>query len=106
MSRQFRRRPGEPKDYKPINELGADAGWGAESADFLPLLEDRERVEIGLRGLSPSDREAIVLRDLEGFTSPEVAALLELETEAVKSRLHRARLRFIANLAGDPHESP
>ena len=57
------------------------------------LLRDYGTLEMGKRGY-----EVIILRDLEGFTSSEVAELLELETEAVKSRLHRARLRFVANL--------
>lgn len=99
---QFRRRAGEPTGHEELTTLGAQAGWGDEEADFLPVLEDREKVEIGLRSLSPRDREVIILRDLEGFTSPEVAELLELETEAIKSRLHRARLRFIANLRESP----
>jgi RNA polymerase sigma-70 factor (ECF subfamily) len=105
VNRQFRRRSGEPKVYESLADLGARAGWGTENADFLSLLEDREQLELGLRSLSPADRELLILRDLEGFTSPEVAELLELETEAVKSRLHRARLRFIANLTRGPNES-
>lgn len=106
VNRQFRRRSGEPEAYEELTVLGTRAGWGDDEPDFLPLLEDRERVEIGMQDLSPPDREVIILRDLEGFTSPEVAELLEIETETVKSRLHRARLRFIANLMRGLHESP
>ncbi|QGW81840.1 RNA polymerase sigma factor [Variovorax paradoxus] len=36
-------------------------------------------------------RVALVLRDVEELTAPEVAASLGLSVEAVKSRLHRAR---------------
>jgi DNA-directed RNA polymerase specialized sigma24 family protein len=36
----------------------------------------------------------LVLRDLEGFTEAEAAALLGVEAGTVKSRLHRARRAF------------
>src|SRR5262249_5905559 len=37
-------------------------------------------------------REVLLLRDVEGLTAPEVAEVLGVTTQAVKSRLHRARL--------------
>ncbi len=106
VTRQFRRRSGEPEDHEELTALGTQAGWGDEGASVVPCLENRERVEVGLRDLSAADREVLILRDLEGFTSAEVADLLELGLEAVRSRLHRARLRFVANVARDTHESP
>ena len=36
-------------------------------------------------------REVLILRDIEELTAPEVARLLDISVEAVKSRLHRAR---------------
>jgi RNA polymerase sigma-70 factor (ECF subfamily) len=45
---------------------------------------------IGL--LDPMYREVLVLRDVEGLTAPEVAEVMGLSVEAVKSRLHRARV--------------
>ena len=41
--------------------------------------------------LDPASREVLVLRDVEGLTAPEVAEVLGVSVEAVKSRLHRAR---------------
>ena len=43
-------------------------------------------------GLEPSQREVLVLRDVEGLSAPEVARILGLSVDAVKSRLHRARV--------------
>lgn len=37
-------------------------------------------------------REVLVLRDIEGLSAPDVAKVLGLSVQAVKSRLHRARL--------------
>ena len=44
-------------------------------------------------------REVLVLRDVEGLTAPEVAAALGIGVDAVKSRLHRARLAVRERLA-------
>lgn len=55
-----------------------------------------KQIEAALRdaigALDPIYREALVLRDIEGLSAPEVAQVLGLSIEAVKSRLHRARL--------------
>jgi RNA polymerase sigma-70 factor (ECF subfamily) len=45
-----------------------------------------------IEALEPSYREVLVLRDVEGLSAPEVAEVLGLGVEAVKSRLHRARV--------------
>jgi RNA polymerase sigma-70 factor (ECF subfamily) len=42
--------------------------------------------------LEPSQREVLVLRDVEGLSAAEVAEVLGLSVDAVKSRLHRARV--------------
>jgi RNA polymerase sigma-70 factor (ECF subfamily) len=42
--------------------------------------------------LEPAQREVLVLRDVEGLSAPEVAKVLGTSVDAVKSRLHRARV--------------
>lgn len=42
--------------------------------------------------LEPMYREVLLLRDMEGLSAGEVAEVMGLTVEAVKSRLHRARL--------------
>jgi len=45
-----------------------------------------------LAALEPPYREVLLLRDVEGLTAPEAAEMLGVSVQAVKSRLHRARL--------------
>jgi RNA polymerase sigma factor (sigma-70 family) len=55
-------------------------------------VEWRQDVAAVLESLPTHYREAILLRDLEGLTIEEMAQHLNLSREAVKSRLHRARV--------------
>jgi RNA polymerase sigma-70 factor (ECF subfamily) len=52
-----------------------------------------------IASLDPAQREVLVLRDVEGLTAPDVGKVLGLSVEAVKSRLHRARLTVREKLA-------
>ncbi len=49
-------------------------------------------LEQAIAALDPTYREVLVLRDVEGLTAPQVAEVLGVSVQAVKSRLHRARL--------------
>lgn len=65
-------------------------------------LADRElgaAIEDAVADLPPIYREVLILRDMEGLSAPEVAEALGLGVEAVKSRLHRARLSVRERLA-------
>ncbi len=44
-----------------------------------------------LEGLSPDQRQVIVLRELEGMTYEQMAATLHVPRGTIESRLHRAR---------------
>jgi RNA polymerase sigma-70 factor (ECF subfamily) len=60
-----------------------------------------------IAGLQPAQREVLVLRDVEGLSAPEVAKVLGTSVDAVKSRLHRARVAVreaLAPLMGRPSD--
>jgi len=103
--KMYRRRVGEPEGMEPLEVLGLQAGWGEPplSSGFLEALEHRDTLEKAMRQLSPEEREILVLRELEGLSGEEAAEVLELSLPAMKSRLHRARLRLAAALRGGPH---
>lgn len=54
-----------------------------------------------IAALDPMYREVLVLRDIEGLTALEVAEVLRIGVDAVKSRLHRARLAVRAAILPD-----
>jgi RNA polymerase sigma-70 factor (ECF subfamily) len=60
-------------------------------------------------GLEPAQREVLVLRDVEGLSAPEVAKVLGISVDAVKSRLHRARVavrQALAPILGTASDEP
>jgi RNA polymerase sigma-70 factor (ECF subfamily) len=84
-----------------LTALGSEAGVAdpaATPAAFAQLVESRAIVHEALAALPPADREVLVLRELEQRSGDEVAVVLGLSIEAMKSRLHRARLRLVAEL--------
>lgn len=110
VRRQYRRTAGQPEAHEPLEaaavaDVAAGAGWGRDSNDrWNDRIAAREVVARGFERLSSDDREILLLRDLEGVGNEEVADMLELSVAAVKSRLHRARLRFMESVRGT-HES-
>jgi RNA polymerase sigma-70 factor (ECF subfamily) len=82
-----------------MESLGDSAGWGETDPESLAVkAQSRERLRAALDSLVPEDREILVLRELEGFSGEETASILSIGLPAMKSRLHRARLRLAAKL--------
>ena len=85
--------------FAPTEEVSLDAGSPALAVpdpsqpldEAMASREVERAVEAAIRSLPPAYREVLLLRDVEGLTAPEVAEVLGLRVEAVKSRLHRAR---------------
>ena len=73
----------------------------SEDAEALMKVEHEElkaRVRNGLDRLSDDQRAVFVLRDLEGWTTDEIAQHLGITRELVRQRVHRARLALRALL--------
>ena len=101
VRRQYRRPAGEPDAFEPLDGVAARAGWGREPDEaWIDRIAAGQLVARGFQALSAEDREVLVLRDLEGLGNGEVAVLLGLSLPAVKSRVHRARLRFMESVRG------
>jgi RNA polymerase sigma-70 factor (ECF subfamily) len=94
-------RSGEPSHLDPIDgpataEL-ADAGRSPE--EQVAGAQVHAAVRDAIASLEPMYREVLVLRDVEGLSSPEVAQIVGISVEAVRSRLHRARVAVRERLA-------
>jgi RNA polymerase sigma-70 factor (ECF subfamily) len=59
----------------------------------LLTLETQQAMSDAIEALPAEFRQVFVLRDLEGHSNADVAEILDLSVAAVKSRLHRARLK-------------
>lgn len=67
-------------------------GLTPEKAGELSLL--RPRLEAALRILAPGTRTVVVLKDIYGWSHPEIAEHLNISVTAAKVRLHRGRKRL------------
>ncbi|HWL37157.1 MAG TPA: RNA polymerase sigma factor [Frankiaceae bacterium] len=85
---------GMPGD-EAVGLVDTDAG-PEERAERAELLA---RAEAAVAALPESSRTIVVLRDVEGLSTAEVAAQTGLSETAVKVRLFRARERLRASLA-------
>jgi RNA polymerase sigma-70 factor (ECF subfamily) len=84
---------------EPLMQLGLDAGWGSDDPEAIAIAAEQEgALRNALSQLSAEDREVLILRDLEGLRGSEAAELLGIGERALKSRLHRARLRLAVAL--------
>ncbi len=73
--------------------------FGVEDRDSNPfdsvyLQEKAKHIQAGLDRLSPELREAVILRDLQGFAYQEIADLLGIPEGTVKSRINRGRIEL------------
>jgi RNA polymerase sigma-70 factor (ECF subfamily) len=91
LLRREKRRPSEP-----ISEFSDPTDAGAE--DPFTSVELRPTIEAALGELSPEFRAVVVMADVQGFSLPEVAEVLEVPVGTVKSRLFRARRQLAAKL--------
>jgi RNA polymerase sigma-70 factor, ECF subfamily len=83
-----------PQDYLAETDLDRPelADWSDDVPRLVEAQELRAVLEEGIQRLPEDLRVALVLRDVEQFSTSEAAQILELSEAALKSRLHRARV--------------
>ncbi len=102
IARSFCIKKRRKSKFAPTEERSLDTELVAEGRrltdpaqspeDALASKQVEHALERAIRSLEPMYREVLLLRDAEGLTAPEVAEVLGVSVQAVKSRLHRARL--------------
>ena len=68
--------------------------WSSMPDDQLLTTEARQEMEQAVANLPETLRSAFVLRDIQGLSGAETAEILGISVQAVKNRLHRARLQL------------
>jgi RNA polymerase sigma-70 factor (ECF subfamily) len=104
----MRLRKAEPV-FVPVDNPGWDDGehetprqlfdWCCLPEEDFDTAEAQDELETAVRDLPEKLRAVFVLRELEGLSTEETAEALGLSGEAVKTRLHRARLRLRERLS-------
>ena len=87
-----------PQDGFPGHWRAYPANWGAAPE---VVLEDRETLGVALRAIAalPLAQQTVIrMRDVEGYSSDEVCAALEVSAANQRVLLHRARSRVRAAL--------
>ena len=90
------RGPDHPGDTVPLDELPPSSeplAAGADPARAAHLAEERRIAETALRALPEKQRAALVLRDVHGLTTREVAEALGVAEVTVRTQISRARLK-------------
>ncbi|MCC6742316.1 MAG: sigma-70 family RNA polymerase sigma factor [Acidobacteria bacterium] len=103
---------GRAERFEPLESGGELAGGQADSGsrpeDAILRAQQRALVMRALGQLADREREAFVLRDLEGLTTDEVASVLGMKAVTVRSYVSTARTkvrRYCAAAIGEPGPS-
>ncbi len=80
-----------------IHEDGSDGkyeipDWSDDPSDNVMRAELKKIIDAAIQTLPHKYRLVFNLREIEGFNTKETAEILEISTQSVKTRLHRARL--------------
>ena len=91
---------------KPADSLEELAEGGVEPATPDPAegTQDRLGVEQTLARLGPQDREVLTMREMMQLSYEEIAEGLQIPLGTVRSRLAKARQRFVQALTGKGRE--
>jgi len=93
-----RRRAGEPANFVSLDS-GVDGAPRVDVPDESRSADQHlidtwmdTRLREALKGLPPSYRMVVVMREIEGLSTKEVATITGVSEANVKTRLHRARV--------------
>ena len=103
----LRTRDSGPLGTRPLDKM-LQASSGQMPARQLDKAETREMVRMALEALGERQRMAVLLSKFEGLSYAEIAEIMEISPQAIKSLLSRARenLREVLQPYFDHGEGP
>lgn len=96
-----RLRKQKPVDIEAITEPEDDAASAAEQIQQKSRLD---ALQSGLNKLPERQKQAVILRHIEGLPNPEIAEIMQIGVEAVESLTARGKRALAAALAGRKEE--
>ncbi len=87
------RKESERVDFETVVLTHGDEG---KELDDIIKQEDAAQVDSLLKALKPAHRICLVLREIEGLSYQEIADILKIPVNTVRSRLKRARKALMA----------
>lgn len=82
-----------------LNEVDEPLDPSPSVTDQLQTRERMNALQAGLQTLPERQRQAVILRHIEGLANPEIAEILEISTEAVESLTARGKRALAQALA-------
>jgi RNA polymerase sigma-70 factor, ECF subfamily len=92
-----RRHAGEPSEFMSVDDLSLPDHAQQPDAQAIDAWMDR-RLRAALNTLRADYRMIIVMREIDGLSTKEVAEVAGISEANVKTRLHRARLMLREHL--------
>ena len=103
---QYQRTQAEERREAANDSAAGDAARPSEVADWSDLADEqvlrsqlRQRVMRAILALPAIYRAPVMLRDIQGMSTEEASAVLQVKDQTLKSRLHRGRLILRKQLA-------
>ncbi len=84
----------------PLDDVAEPADPTPSAAQGLQQAARMDALQAALMALPDRQRQAVVLRHIEGLANPEIAAILDVGVEAVESLTARGKRGLKAALAG------
>jgi RNA polymerase sigma-70 factor (ECF subfamily) len=87
----------DPDRFLPVDHqwsghwVSFPSNWKEMPEERLLSQETRARIHLAIEAVPPNQREIIILRDIEGWTSEETCAFLGISEVNQRVLLHRAR---------------
>jgi len=88
----------------PIDSIPEPADDLADTVERLTEFQRAAALNAALTALPDRQRQAVVLRHIEGLANPEIASIMDLSVEAVESLTARGKRALKAALMGRKNE--